>query len=362
MTGWFHNKRVFRMMKTLPFGLLAGLLAPLAILGFTWGCSDHTGAKTMGPTVAKVGERDIPALDLEQLLEDRPLVMRDGAVDGAVRKRLDELILEEALFQEAMAQQLDQDPEVRKTIRQLLIGKLIETRVEKPVWEESATPERIRAYYAAHRQEFERPEQVRVADILIAVGQDASADERRALLTKAEKVLAEARVAKDQRGGFSRLIEQHSDTPSHYEKGDTGFIDPLGNLGGNSGGAPAAIDERLAKAAFAIEANGDLAQGVIEADDGYHIIMRVARRSAVHIPLAKVEGNLIQRIRRESLKTERERYLKSIHETAEVHIDEQELAGIIHAAEQARASAGRMEKRRLARSGKENTPPVLRGE
>lgn len=321
-----------------------------AVLLFALACTDTAGKKDAAPNLATVGSIDIPAEALRQNLAERPLGRKNDSVSAAVKKRLEEMILEEVLYQEAIAQKIDQDPLVRKAVRQLLVTKLLESHVEKPAWDEPVNPDRVRSYYEAHRHEFERPEQVRLADILIAVPKDAQAHERAELLQRAEGILAEAIALKNERGAFNRLIAHYSDTPAHYHKGDTGFFDPQGG--------PAGIDSNLVRAAFQIEKNGSIPGRVIEASDGFHVIMRIAKRSAVQTPLGRVEKDLIQRIKREDLAAARESYFAALKEKLGIRIDDQALSGFVLDVEKVRQALSSREKNRHARSAKGSAPPM----
>ena len=83
------------------------------------------------PVVADVGESAIRAADLKDYLAKRPVRRRSGDIEGEIKKRLDEMILEEVLYQEALRLELDQDPEVRRSIRQMLTQKLMSKQMSE---------------------------------------------------------------------------------------------------------------------------------------------------------------------------------------------------------------------------------------
>jgi peptidyl-prolyl cis-trans isomerase C len=237
-----------------------------------------------------------------------------------VKKRVEELVAEELQYREALRLKLDQDPETRQKIREILKQKLSEEQIHKKVMERKIEPSELQAYYDSHRDEFNRPAEVRVADVLIAVPKEASPEQRAALKQKAEKVLAEALAAPNPRAGFPRLVREFSDMPERYAKGDTGFF--------TEEGKPAGIDPRMVAAAFKLEKNGDIPPAVIEAADGYHILMLNNRRPAFNKPFEQVSSYLERRIKTEEMNKRREEFLQELKARAKIVIDEKAVAEI----------------------------------
>jgi hypothetical protein len=120
--------------------------------------------------IARVGEHAITVADFERYLSDRPVSARSPSLKEDVAKRLNALILEKVLYQEALRLKLDQDPD----IRQMLNQKLIDEQINQKEWNREISEEELQAYYDKHQHEFNRPAQVRVADIFIAASADAT--------------------------------------------------------------------------------------------------------------------------------------------------------------------------------------------
>lgn len=295
----------------------------------SFGCSErdesaNTVSKDEGeklPVVAKVGDNSITVWDLKSYLSDRSMSLRHRNSREDLTKRLDEMVIEEVLYQEALRLNLDKDPKVQRSIRQMLTQKLIEEQVNKEAWSRKIEEKEVQEYYDSHKDEFLRPEQIRLADIYVAVPPDASDEQRAELRKKAEKILAEALNTRKQRAGFGKLIREYSDTPEKYRKGDTGYFDKEGK--------PVDLSAQMVEAAFKLEKSGSIAEHVIEAPDGYHVIMRTANRSAIERPLDSVRNQLEQRIRREDLKKEREAYIEGLKKKGKIRIDTQVMAGIL---------------------------------
>lgn len=308
------------------FAIATGVFVLSVVL--TFGCSREDGGVATGsrdgdrsPVVARVGDGSITGSDLKSYWSDKPLSNRQRLSKEGLEELLDQRVVEEVLYQEALKQGLDQDQEIRRDIRQMLIGRFMHEYMNREVWSKEIEEAELQAYYDAHRSEFNRPEQVRIADIFVAVAPDAMDEERSKARGRADAVLAEVLESRGKRSGFGRLVVKHSDTPEKYRRGDTGFFDEEG--------MPFGIPGELVKAAFALERVGSVAELVVEAADGYHVIMLTGKRSSVHIPLEKVHRKLEQRMRREAAEKARGALIDGLKARAEVRVDDRVLASLL---------------------------------
>jgi parvulin-like peptidyl-prolyl isomerase len=305
---------------------LAACMALWAGLGWvTSGCTptgkppaDESASRAV---VAHIGSGAISAADFKGYLAEHIPAYQALTIETDVRRRLEDLVVEEVLYQEGLRLGLDRDPRVKRRIRQMIAQHLLDKQVTQKAWSRKITEAELQAYYDQQSSRFNRPDQVRLADIFIAVPPQALPEERQRLQHKAQQILAEAVDARQQRSGFGRLIQKYSDTPDKYALGDTGFIDMTGG--------PRGIDPRLAAAGFEIEENGGIYEQVIEADDGFHVIMRIGKRSAVHQPFQKVRPQLEQAMRREEAQTRRKAYIEALQRQADIQIEEAAMAAIV---------------------------------
>jgi parvulin-like peptidyl-prolyl isomerase len=274
---------------------------------------------------------------------------------AVVKERLGELITAEALYQEALRLKLDRKPEIQRKIRQILSQELLEEQVQRPLREKKFSEEELRRYFDEHIGEYSRPEQVRLADIFIAVPEGATAEERKAKREKAEEVLAKAFEAKDKRFGFAELVRKYSDKHPLFRLGDTGFFDREGK--------PSGLDPALVDAAFKLKQNRDLAESVVETKGGFHVIMQVGKRSAVNTEFKDVASAIERRLRREQMQKRRVDYIEGLKKTAGITVDETVVAGIAGELEKAKKGApSPLHKRLPARGRPMSAPPRLPGE
>lgn len=309
-------------MKKLPCILLIVTAVTLGVSLFS--CSKTDGNKSAEADskliALQINDQKINTTVLVTFLEKHSLPMNGENADELLKKKVDELVVEELLYQEALRLKLDQAPDTRQRIREILNQKLFEEQIRTKVKQLTISQPELQSYYDAHLAEFNRPEEVRVADLFIAVPKDASDEQRAELKQKAEAALAEALATENQRSGFLRLIRKYSDQPEKYAKGDTGFF--------SAEGKPNGMDPKIVEAAFKLEKNGDISTAVIEAADGYHIIMQNGKRPAFNKPLEQVTRYLERRIKNDALQKKREELIQELRAKAKIVMDEKALAQI----------------------------------
>lgn len=145
--------------------------------------------------------------------------------------------------------------------------------------------EDLRKRYQDEKQRFVQPEQRLVSHILIEVPKNATPEQQKAALAKAQKIAAEA-TPQD----FAKLAEQDSaDLGSRRQGGDLGWLE--------KGVTNKAFDDAL----FALQ-KGQISQPVLS-DEGYHVLWLRDIRSGQAKPFEEVRGQLEQ----EALTAERDR-------------------------------------------------------
>ncbi len=263
--------------------------------------------------VAEVADEGLSLSYLKSYLALRPQPDTVN-VKEVVQSRLEELIVSEILYQEAVRQDIHLEPNIRWRIQQMLAQRLLEEKVNRPVRERKITEQELQAYYNEKKDEFQRPAQVRLADILIAVDPGAGSDERLQKKKKAEKVLAEVLSHQDERLGFGKRILKYSDTPEKYPRGNTGFFDMKGE--------PVGLNLNLAREAFKLEKVGQVCEQIVEADDGYHIIMLASRREAVKTSFETVKEQLLRQIYRERIELAQTDYIERLKRNCRIKINQ----------------------------------------
>lgn len=283
-------------------------------------CADAP-APPADAAVAWVGDGAITAGELRASLAAHPPAGAPDQAAARVRKRLDDLIAFEALYREALRQGVDRIPDLRRTIRELLVQRFLDEQVNRPAQSRPVTDEEVGAYYEAHRSEFVRPEQVRLGDIYLAVPQGADATVREERRAAAAKILEEARAASREPSGFSELVRKRSDTNPLYPLGDTGFFDREGK--------PQGLPAALVEAGMSLSATGEVLDRLVEAPEGFHVIMRTGRRAAENRPLEQVRHEIEGRIRRDERLRAQDDLVRRLRGETPPKIDEAALGALI---------------------------------
>jgi peptidyl-prolyl cis-trans isomerase SurA len=166
--------------------------------------------------------------DLLRDLIDQQLLLDKGkelgiTADTELVKKLDDLRKQNNLatmedLEKAAQSQGVNFEDFKQTIRNSLITQqVIAQEVGRKL---QISREEGAKYYEEHKQEFERPEQVRLAEILVAIPADATPEQIAAAEAKANDLL------KQIRGGakFEDVAKKSSEGPSAPDGGDLGFF------------------------------------------------------------------------------------------------------------------------------------------
>ena len=220
---------------------------------------------------------------------------------------LDNLVRFEVLAREAQNRGLDKDAEVIPTMKQVMIQKLMKDQFDSAVKLEDIPDAECKTYYEAHPEEFNKPEEVRVADILVR-------DEK-----AAKKVLADPRIKGDDSAGFRALVAEYSQDQSTKDRGgDLRYFDK------STKELPAAI----VTAAFALANVGDVSS-VVKSDSGLHVLKLTGRRKALVRTFDEVKGQIKNRLYRDKRQASMEDFVKKLREKAKIEIHEDRLAKVV---------------------------------
>lgn len=240
--------------------------------------------------LATVGERAITESDLRaeaahRIERGRPVADKDAL--------LRELVTRAALLERARRTGLGEDPEVRRELESLLIGKLWEREVGPQLRDLEVTPGEMRAAYEAALDEYTQPAKVRLALLFLPVRKgmsEARRAEQRARIEEARRRVIE-NPPPGGRGpaarGFGALAIEYSDeATSRYRGGDIGWLEP----GCFEYRWPRAVLEAGYAAAV-----GEVSD-VIETADGLYLVKKTDAREPRVTPFGDVRAAIRQRL------------------------------------------------------------------
>ncbi len=291
--------------------------------------SEKKAAVVNGKAITKQElDREMRIIQVKLMLAGKPI--GSAKYDEMEQKVLEDLINRELLYQECSKQDIkvkkeDVDKnlehlrkqystelefmetlEKRELTREKLRDKIkreiaIKQLIRDKFVENTAIPEdELKRFYENHLDDFYRPEQVKISQILIAVKPDATDAEKEEALKKL-KAIREKAIAGE---NFGELAKQYSDCPSKKKGGNLGYI-KKGNL-----------DINLEKTAFSLD-SGEVSE-ILLTKYGYHLIKCTDRLTEMTILFEKarpqIERSLIQNKVREKLYA----YLENIKEKADL--------------------------------------------
>jgi peptidyl-prolyl cis-trans isomerase SurA len=234
--------------------------------------------------------------------------------DTEVIKRLDEIRKSmnldsmEALQKAAEAQGVSYEDFKQNLKNQIVTQQVIQREVGSHI---QITPEEAKKFYEEHQKEFERPETVRLSEILIST-QQPSVDKNNPAQPDAQ--LLEAAQAKANqalaaiKGGekFEEVAKKFSDGPSAAQGGDLGVF------------KRGTMAKELENRTFSMKA-GDVTD-VIRTKQGF-VILQVTEHSPAGVPPFKtVEPNIQEALYFQKLQPELRKYLTKLREQAYIDI------------------------------------------
>lgn len=235
--------------------------------------------------LARIGDETITLGEFgERLAAQSPYLRARFNSPERRREMLDNMIRFELLVQEARRRGLDHDPAVERLETQALVDELLRVEIDAHVSLQSVTEQEVRAYYDAHPDEWNQPEQVRASHLRFA---DRAA---------AQRALASILAAPTDAELFRRLArEQSNDTETRTSGGDLRFF----SRPGTGPASPDAPPDAVANAAFALTEIGSVTPTLVQADDGFHVVKLTARRQPMHRTFDEVKRIIQDRLYRE---------------------------------------------------------------
>jgi peptidyl-prolyl cis-trans isomerase C len=236
-------------------------------------------------------------LDRQLLLQDaraKGISVAPEAVLGAVLRLKAEY--QDAGFQEALAEErLSEADFQRKTAARLTVEKLVDEVVYERV---AVTEEELQGFLEAHATEFQEPEEVHAAQIVVKDVEDA------------RKLREELRAG----AKFATVARAHS-------------LSADGRLGGDLGWFPRGVmPPEFDKVAFSLEP-GQVSD-VVTSDYGFHIFKLLERRPAHRKELAQVRREVERRLLRDKKAKAQAAYVHSLRDRAAIRINDAALSKV----------------------------------
>lgn len=253
--------------------------------------------------------REVLTTVLDQLVMNRIQAQRArqlgiqipaAEIDAAIATiREDNRMSEEVLARVLRERGLAWEDYRRDIEDQIRLSKLVQREIRAKL---TATDEEIAAWFAEHRQEWYRPEKIRIRHLLVPLPTGASADEVEAARAKANALLAEVRGG----GDFAALVR--AETP-----GAAATDDPVsGEI------ARGELFPALEAVAFSLPV-GEVGEPVLS-PAGFHLVQVVEKSPAYEPTLEDVRASIEQKIAERKTRERFNGWLKQLRAEAIVEI------------------------------------------
>ena len=266
-------------------------------------------AEELKAPLAKIDDVTITLGELQgQINRQSPYVRARYTSLEQKKEFLDSLIRFEVLAKEAARRGLDKDPEVVRTMKQVMIQKLMRDEFDAKITADSVADAEMKAYYDANLAEYVRPEEVRASAIVI---------KNRA---QAERVALEARgEAGKTNKGFRDLVSKYSqDADGKLRGGDLRYFDA------QTKDLPAPV----IRAAFALLNTGDVS-GAVDAGNGtWYVLKQTGRRKSMTKSFEDAKPAIRNKLFREQRLTAQKDFVDGLKAKAKIEINEPNLAKV----------------------------------
>ncbi len=269
---------MMRIILTLTIGLF--LLA--------FGCARSDGNSVL----AKVGNRVISLQEVTSRISKLPSYYQTLVANNK-KRFLDDLIVEELFYEEAIRDGLHRERETQDVIKEakkkILIARLIKKEVEDRI---AVGADAALGYYNGHKDEFKTQEMYRASHILVASAQEA------------EEILKEINAMG---WNFEETARAKSLDATAKRGGDIGFF-TRGQL----------VPEFEA-ACLKLNVNDPC--GIVKTQFGYHVIKLTDKKPAAAEEFGKVRGAIEDRLKRQTRKELFNKLVASLKEKYRVRIE-----------------------------------------
>ncbi len=272
------------------------------------GLSPEQAAKV----VATVGDRTITVGDVtEQINRLSPYIRRRWATPEKRKEFLQKLIRVELLSQEAERQGLADDPEVQRTVKQVMIRLMVKNDLEKELLPTSIEEKILREEYEKEHDKYHRPAQIRASHIVV---KDEAA---------AAKLIAEFKAKKEDRKLFREKAKKVSiDEETSGRGGDLGYFSRPAERRDDE----PEVDKELAEAAWTLEKVGDLLDKPLRTNAGWNVIKLTNKKPEMNRSFDSVkrliENRLLRKARREGM----DKFVEDLRSKSKIQVFEENLA------------------------------------
>jgi Parvulin-like peptidyl-prolyl isomerase len=202
-----------------------------------------------------------------------------------------------------------------ETLREKLSEKLIANAYVKRELKINVSDEEVKKFYDENPGQFERPELVRAAHVLISTQDpmtrtDLSDEQKSAKKKIAEDVLKRAKAGED----FAKLAKEYSEDPGSKDNGGE-YTFPRGRM-----------VREFETAAFSLGTNQ--VSDIVTTQFGYHIIKTYEKTPAKKVELSEAESDIKEFLTGQELRKQLPEFLEKVEKESNVEILDEKLKAV----------------------------------
>ncbi len=300
----------------------------------TAACSPQKAPKKSDAVVAKGNGITITADEFKARLDEQsPFIRARYSTLERKKEFLDNLIRFEVLAREAEKQGLAKDPDVKMTLKKIMVQKLVQKNFQDTAGVADVPEPELQKYYEEHRDEFNRPRKVRVAAVVLNAPQGSK--DRAKKLESAKKALAKLKAEEKKNSlAFAQIVGEFSeDAQTKVVAGDLQFR--------TQPELEKATSKEAADIAFKLKPGET--SGVVQAEQGFYIIKYTGEQPELSRTFDQVKAQIANKLHREKKTKEFDAWLKKLREQAKVSVDDKALEAVeVQAAPPAPGAGGPM--------------------
>jgi len=262
----------------------------------------------LGETVATIDGTPISVAEFQDRINKQSPYVRARYTSLEQKKEfLDTLVRFEVLAAEARKRGYDRDAEVVRTMKQVMIQRLLKEEFDNRVKPEDVSEDEMKKYYDAHTSDYNKPEEARVSAIVV---KDKA---------KAGKVAAEAKLPANQDNkAFRDLVTKYSeDDESKLRGGDLRYFTADAKT----------VPKEVAAAAFELKNQGDVS-APIQTANGFYILKQTGSRKAINKTFDDVKRQIQNHLYRDKRTAAMQEFESDLKKKAKIEVHSDSLAKV----------------------------------
>ncbi|MEJ7598321.1 MAG: peptidyl-prolyl cis-trans isomerase [Kofleriaceae bacterium] len=259
--------------------------------------------------LAKIDDVSITLGEFQERLNRQSPTIRQRYTSLEQKKEfLDSMVRFEVLAKEAYRRGIEKDSEVVRTMKQVMIQKLMKDEFDAKVTADAVSDPEMKTYYDANLAEYVKPDEVRVSAIIVKNK------------AQADRVALEARgEAGKTNKGFRDLVTKYSaDEDTKLRGGDLRYFDA----------ASKELPAPVVKAALALYTTGDVS-GAIDAGNGtFYVLKQTGRRKSIVQSFEAAKPQIRNKLFRDKRLQAQKDFVEGLRTRSKIEINEANLAKV----------------------------------